>query len=33
MIKEKMCALLHVRELIVLLDKGLDISGDLDEID
>ncbi|MGL4250483.1 MAG: chemotaxis protein CheW [Aeromonas sp.] len=27
MVKEKMCALLHVRELILLLDRGVNIEG------
>lgn len=33
MIKEKMCALLHVRELIILLEQGLDISNGVEGID
>jgi purine-binding chemotaxis protein CheW len=27
MVKEKMCALLHVRELLLLLERGVNIEG------
>jgi purine-binding chemotaxis protein CheW len=27
MVKDRMCALLHVTELLILLEKGVDIDG------